>query len=626
MADARVVVDFVANTAALSSGLRDVGSQSDGAGKRMKGMGKAALLAGGAAGLGALVSVTKMGIDELAESSKVSAQTTAAIKSTGGAAGVTAKQVEDYAGALSEKTGMDDEAIQSGENLLLTFTNVQNQVGKGNDIFNQATNIMADMSQALGQDTKSSAIQLGKALNDPIKGITALGRVGVSFTEGQKKTIKTMVKNGDTMGAQKLILKELNKEFGGSAKAYGDTMPGQVSKLQNSFGNLAGEILGVLVPAFSAITKFVTEHPRLFKALVIGVLALAAAMVVMNAAMAVTAIVTAPLSGTVLLIVAGLAALVAVVILTIKYWDQIMGVFKTAFDWLKANWPLLLPILLGPIGIAALAIIKYWDDIKRMTIRVWSAVKTAISTAVNAVANVIKSVWNGIMAFLEAIGGRIAGAFETVRSWLKRPAEWAQDAAGGIRSAWNGVIGFLGGLGTRIFNALDTVRTWLKKPGEWAEDAKDAVVTAFNAIVGAARNLGANLLAPLQTVANILKAPINAIINGINAIKVTAKFAGKKLPGPIPDIPGFNFTFDPFPGNIPLLARGGVISSPTLAMVGEGAGREIVAPESLLRDIVAGGAPQVRVYLGDQELRSMVRYEVRTENDRVARVLLGGLR
>jgi phage-related minor tail protein len=147
--------------------------------------------------------------DAAAESARISRLTESTIKSTGGAANITAKQVGDLATAISNKTGADDEAIQSGENLLLTFTNVRNEVGKGNDIFNQATQLALDMSTALGTDMSSASMQLGKALNDPIKGITALSRAGVSFTAEQKDQIKTLVESGNTMDAQKIILSEL---------------------------------------------------------------------------------------------------------------------------------------------------------------------------------------------------------------------------------------------------------------------------------------------------------------------------------------------------------------------------------------------------------------------------------
>jgi hypothetical protein len=94
---------------------------------------------------------------------------------------------------------VDDEAIQAGENMLLTFTNVRNEVGKGNDIFNQATRTVQDMAAAFGGDATSNSKILGKALNDPIKGVSALTRVGVSFTEQQKDQIKTLVESANIL-------------------------------------------------------------------------------------------------------------------------------------------------------------------------------------------------------------------------------------------------------------------------------------------------------------------------------------------------------------------------------------------------------------------------------------------
>src|ERR1043166_7056379 len=112
----------------------------------------------------------------------------AAVKSTGGAAHVSAEQVSELARSISEKTGKDELAIQSGDAMLLTFRNIRNVAGQNNDIFNQATSVLTDMTAAMhGGDVSSDAmrkqaIQLGKALNDPIKGMTALRRVGVQFS------------------------------------------------------------------------------------------------------------------------------------------------------------------------------------------------------------------------------------------------------------------------------------------------------------------------------------------------------------------------------------------------------------------------------------------------------------
>jgi len=154
---------------------------------------------------------------------------------------------------------VDDETIQSAENLLLTFTKVRNEVGKGNDVFNQATRTVVDMSVALGQDTKTSALQLGKALNDPIKGVGALQRVGVSFTKAQKEQIKALVDSGKTMEAQKIILRELQTEFGGSAEAAGKTFPGAMAKLKTSVGNVAEAFGSGLLPPLTKVANTLSQ-------------------------------------------------------------------------------------------------------------------------------------------------------------------------------------------------------------------------------------------------------------------------------------------------------------------------------------------------------------------------------
>jgi hypothetical protein len=132
---------------------------------------------------------------------------------------------------------------------------VRNEVGKGNKIFDQATQIVVDMSTALGQDLKSSSIQVGKALNDPIKGVTALQRVGVSFTKQQKDQIKTLVDSGKTLDAQKLILRELGKEFGGAAEAAATPM----DKLRVKVGNLEETIGTKLIPIEDKAATFLLD-------------------------------------------------------------------------------------------------------------------------------------------------------------------------------------------------------------------------------------------------------------------------------------------------------------------------------------------------------------------------------
>lgn len=224
-------------------------------------IGKAAKGLGGIFAGVAVVDVFAGFIDGARESARIGRLTAQVIKTTGGAARITAGQVGNLATAMSNKTGVDDEAIQSGANLLLTFTNVRNEVGKGNNIFDQAAQTATDMTAALNngqvsaEGLKGSSIQLGKALNDPIAGVSALAEVGVTFTKQQKDQIKTMVEAGDTLGAQKVILAELNKEFGGAAEAAADPL----QRLKTIAGNLGESIGTQLLPYIDRFATYVGE-------------------------------------------------------------------------------------------------------------------------------------------------------------------------------------------------------------------------------------------------------------------------------------------------------------------------------------------------------------------------------
>jgi len=170
------------------------------------------------------------------------------IRSTGEAAGLTAQELKDMASGLQEVTTFGDEAIIEAQSLLLTFTKV------GKDVFPQATESILNMSAALGTDLKSQALQVGKALNDPIAGVTALTRAGVSLTEQQKEQIKTFSESGNIVKAQTLILKELEVQFGGQARATAEGT-GRFIQLSNTLGDVAEVIGKQLVPPLSKMAE-----------------------------------------------------------------------------------------------------------------------------------------------------------------------------------------------------------------------------------------------------------------------------------------------------------------------------------------------------------------------------------
>lgn len=229
----------------------------DKVGKNMGGLGNIARNVGGViAGALAIGGLINIGTESLAAYQagfvKASAQVNQAIISTNGAAGRSLEQMRNQANAIESTSLFDDADILTGQSLLLTFTNIKGKV------FDEAIPAIADMAQRMAgdgpADLKGAAIQVGKALNDPIRGITALSRVGVSFTEVQKKQIEGMVKAGNTAGAQALILKELNTEFGGSATAARNALGPQgdykylIGETKEALGALISDGLSAVLP------------------------------------------------------------------------------------------------------------------------------------------------------------------------------------------------------------------------------------------------------------------------------------------------------------------------------------------------------------------------------------------
>jgi hypothetical protein len=179
----------------------------------------------------------------LIEIERLNAQTAAVIRSTGGAANVSLEQIEGLAEGLERTTTVEREVTQEAANMLLTFTRVRNEAGKGNDVFDQTTKAALNMSVALGTDAKSAAMQLGKALQDPAEGLSKLARAGIQFSTQQKRMIRELQESGDLLGAQKIILAELETQFGGSAEAFADTTAGKIQRFQNDVGNMFESIV-----------------------------------------------------------------------------------------------------------------------------------------------------------------------------------------------------------------------------------------------------------------------------------------------------------------------------------------------------------------------------------------------
>ncbi len=205
--------------------------------------GAIALAAAGAAA----VAFGASSVKAFSESENIGSQLNAVLKSTGGVAGVTADQAIKLSKSLEHLSGVSDETVLNAENVLLTFTAIKK------DIFPQATKAALDMATSLNHGMTPSmemlqekTVLLGKALQDPDAGLGALHRVGVNVEELKKKFTEGMT----VQEKQKLILQELNTEFGHSAELAGKTLTGKLNILKESFNDVQENIGGVIAKAF----------------------------------------------------------------------------------------------------------------------------------------------------------------------------------------------------------------------------------------------------------------------------------------------------------------------------------------------------------------------------------------
>lgn len=200
----------------------------------------------------AIVNFGKSIVKAYNEAAVVAAKLESQLTATGNAVGMTAKELQNYASELQKVTTFGDEETIEAMTRLLSFTSIQGEV------FKKAIASAQDLATIMGTDLNSAVLQLGKALEDPNMGLTLLRRTGVIFTKEQTENIRKLVEEGKKYEAQMLILAEVQKKFGGAAKAAADTAAGSWKQLGNAFGDLL-ETIGKGTEKTKGIAKFLTD-------------------------------------------------------------------------------------------------------------------------------------------------------------------------------------------------------------------------------------------------------------------------------------------------------------------------------------------------------------------------------
>ena len=273
------------NPTGLNKALSDIKRAETGFGKfkaGIKGLAVPAAAAFAAITAGALTSI------RAAEEAQVANRRLANVLKQMGY-GQATDRVQNYADALSRQIAKEDESIKLVQAKLATFKNLTATVNTAGGAFDRATKAAFDLAAAGFGEAEQSATQLGKALQDPIKGITALARSGVTFTEAEKEKIKTLVESGKVLEAQDVILKAIETQVGGTAAATATA----TEKMKIAFGEAQEALGNALLPAFERLApvvekvfKFIEDNSDIFVTLATVIAATTVAVIGLNIALA----------------------------------------------------------------------------------------------------------------------------------------------------------------------------------------------------------------------------------------------------------------------------------------------------------------------------------------------------
>lgn len=245
---AELFVKLGLKSSEYDSGMNKAKTKAEGFGSSMKKIGG---IIAGAFAVGEILNFGKELVNMAAEASKAQMKVATAVKQTGMAAGFTATELENIASGLQKMTTFEDDNILANlTTQLLTFTNI---AGVN---FERAQEAALNLATVLDVDLKGIAIQLGKALNDPVKGLAALSRSGIQFSKEQRNMITGLVESNRLFEAQSIMLDEIDRQYGGQARAMASLPIGKIEQLANRWGDVK-EMIGQVILGSNTMSNVV---------------------------------------------------------------------------------------------------------------------------------------------------------------------------------------------------------------------------------------------------------------------------------------------------------------------------------------------------------------------------------
>lgn len=478
--------------------------------------------------------------------------------------------VEPYISALSQQVGVADDELRPALGKLATatgnLTSAQKLLGTA-----------LDVSAQTGKPLESVTTALAKAYGG---NFGALNKLIPGFDQG-------IIKSKDFAAAQE----ELARLTGGAASENANTAAGKFKRFQitleetkESIGSALLPIFEAFLPVLQSVGNFAQNNSKLIVILAGVFGGLATAIIAVNAAMKVFGLISL-LSNPIGIVIVAVAALVAGIILLWKksetfrdvataVWEKVKDVVETVVDFFKGPVKAAFDIVSGVIN-AIVSLVKgdfsgVWDGLKQAFGGVIDYIKT---TLIELPAKILTTVFEIGKTIVTGIAGGVADLATKVWDQIK-------GLPGALIAKLGEWVEGLGNIGSRVItyivNGVSSLATaiWNKIDG-----FVDALIGKVAGIAGSIKEIGSKIIgyigdgleAGATALAKIVKGAINAVIDGLNVgvAGINKAISGINKVSPFPDIPNIP--------NIPRLATGGIVTQPTLALIGE-AGPEAVIP------------------------------------------------
>ncbi len=375
-------------------------------------------------------------VGEAGEAQAIMAQLEAVIKSTGGAAGLSAEEVDKMATSFANMTAYEDDAILAGQTILLQFTKI------GEEVFPQATQAMLDLSTRMKVDIPTAAKLVGKALEGEFGG---LSRFGIVIDDATKKTIENLMEVGKTAEAQAIIIEEMNKRFGGAAEAQAKTFQGMMTGLRNDWNNalesmgktLADnpQIIGffeTLRGAIQSFTEWFDKQPDTIQTAIVGIVAafallgkiaptlfalkillggagIGGALAKLGGSAGAAKGILAGLGG----VLAGISAPVWMLIAAIAALIALLVVFGPE---LKVTFMMIADIIAASLNRAIFEVKKFWNNLISSVKQMAANVKAWFKQVGTGI---VQGIWDGIKTGWEWLKTNISSSITSLLQWVK---------------------------------------------------------------------------------------------------------------------------------------------------------------------------------------------------------------